>query len=91
MQDHFSPFHGLAQAVFASDIDERAIGTARSALYTSSIIADVSPERIQQYFTKEDDRYRIRKSIRDQVLFAPHNVLRDPRFSKLDLIPVAIC
>ncbi|HVL75423.1 MAG TPA: CheR family methyltransferase, partial [Noviherbaspirillum sp.] len=72
--------------IFASDIDERAISTARSALYPSSIIADVSPERLQQYFTKEDDRYRIRKSIRDQVLFAPHNVLRDPPFSKLDLI-----
>ena len=72
--------------VFASDIDDRAIGTARGGLYPGSIIADVSPERLQQYFTKEEDRYRIRKSIRDQVLFAPHNVLRDPPFSKLDLI-----
>ncbi|OWW22954.1 chemotaxis protein [Noviherbaspirillum denitrificans] len=72
--------------VFASDIDERAISTARSALYPGSIIADVSPERLQQYFSKEEDRYRIRKSIRDLVLFAPHNVLRDPPFSKLDLI-----
>ncbi|RJF95116.1 CheR family methyltransferase [Noviherbaspirillum saxi] len=72
--------------VFASDIDERAIGTARAALYPGSIMADVPPERLQQYFTKEEERYRIRKTIRDRVLFAPHNILRDPPFSKLDLI-----
>lgn len=72
--------------VFASDIDERAIHTARTALYPASIIADISPERLRQYFSKEDDNYRIRKSIRDCVLFAPHNILRDPPFSRLDLI-----
>lgn len=72
--------------IFASDIDEQAIATARAAVYPSSIITDVAPERLQQHFTREEDRYRIRKSIRDRVLFAPHNILRDPPFSKLDII-----
>jgi two-component system CheB/CheR fusion protein len=72
--------------IFASDIDERAIATARAATYPSSIITDVAPERLQQHFNKEDDRYRVRKSVRDRVLFAPHNILRDPPFSRLDIV-----
>ncbi|MBD8530329.1 PAS domain S-box protein [Massilia sp. CFBP 13647] len=72
--------------VFASDIDERAITTARAGNYPASIITDVTPSRLRQYFTKEDDRYRIRKTLRDRVLFAAHNLLRDPPFSRLDLI-----
>ena len=47
---------------------------------------DVSPERLQHFFVKENDRYRIKKELREMVLFAPHNVLRDPPFSRLDLI-----
>jgi two-component system CheB/CheR fusion protein len=72
--------------VFASDIDEQAISTARSGDYPASIITDVVPVRLRQYFTKHDDRYRIRKSVRDRVLFAAHNVLRDPPFSRLDMV-----
>jgi two-component system, chemotaxis family, CheB/CheR fusion protein len=72
--------------VFASDIDDSAIATARAGVYPGAIVTDVSPTRLRQFFTKEDDRYRIRKSVRDQVLFASHNLLRDPPFSKLDLI-----
>jgi two-component system CheB/CheR fusion protein len=72
--------------VFASDIDERAIGSARSGIYPASIMMDVSSARLRQFFSKEDDRYRIRKTIRDRILFASHNLLRDPPFSKLDMI-----
>ena len=72
--------------VFASDIDEHAIDTARAGIFPGSIITDVAPGRLRQYFTKEDDRYRIRKSVRDRVLFASHNLLRDPPFSRLDLV-----
>ena len=72
--------------VFATDIDERAIAVGRAAIYPESIIADVPPERLRQFFSREHGQYRIRKSLREQVLFAVHNILRDPPFSKLDLV-----
>ncbi|MEW6020764.1 MAG: CheR family methyltransferase [Pseudomonadota bacterium] len=72
--------------VFASDIDDSAIDSARSGNYPASIITDVAPTRLRQYFNKEDDRYRIRKTLRDRILFASHNLLRDPPFSRLDMI-----
>jgi two-component system CheB/CheR fusion protein len=72
--------------VFASDIDDRAIDVARAGNYPAAIITDVAPSRLRQYFNKEDNRYRIRKSLRDRILFASHNLLRDPPFSRLDLI-----
>jgi len=78
--------HPPAFQVFGSDIDDHAIDTARAGSYPSSIITDVTPTRLRQYFNKEDDRYRTRKSLRDRILFASHNLLRDPPFSRLDLI-----
>lgn len=72
--------------VFASDIDEQALSVARIGSYPSSILTDVAPVRLRQYFAPEGDRYRIRKSIRDRILFACHNVLRDPPFSRLDMV-----
>jgi len=72
--------------VFASDIDEQAIAIARTGNYPASIITDVVPVRLRQYFTKQGDRYCIRKTVRDRILFAAHNVLRDPPFSRLDLV-----
>lgn len=78
--------HPPAFQVFASDIDDGAIDAARSGNYPASIITDVAPTRLRQYFSKEDDRYRIRKTLRDRILFASHNLLRDPPFSRLDMI-----
>lgn len=72
--------------VFASDIDEKAITIARNGYYDDTIVADVSPERLDRFFVKEEDHYRVKKSLRENVLFAQHNLLRDPPFSKLDLI-----
>jgi PAS domain S-box-containing protein len=73
--------------VFASDVDDDAIAGAREGRFTEAIVSDVSPERLRQFFVKEeDDGYWIRKAIREMVLFAPHNILRDPPFSRLDLI-----
>lgn len=72
--------------IFATDIDEEAIATAREGLYPENIVADVSPERLQRFFNEEQGRYRIKKEIRDMVLFALHNLLRDPPFSRLDLV-----
>lgn len=72
--------------IFATDIDEAAIATAREGRYTLNDAADVSPERLRQFFTREGDDYRIRHEIREMILFAHHNVLKDPPFSRLDLI-----
>lgn len=72
--------------VFASDIDDRAISTGRTGRYSEAIITDVSPARLRQYFVKEDANYRVRKDIRERVLFAKHSLLADPPFSQIDLI-----
>ncbi|HEY8606765.1 MAG TPA: chemotaxis protein CheB [Noviherbaspirillum sp.] len=72
--------------VFASDIDERAVNIARRAVYPASIITDVSPTRLRQYFDREGEHYAVKRSVREKVLFAIHNILRDPPFSRLQLI-----
>ena len=74
--------------VFATDIDSQAIATARAGLYPASIAADLSRERMARFFIAEPDgsAYRIHKGIRDMVVFSEHNVIKDPPFSKLDLI-----
>ena len=72
--------------IFATDIDEQAIADARDGLYPSMIEADVSPERLREFFVKDHGRYRVRKEIREKVLFAAHNVLKDAPFSRCDLI-----
>jgi len=72
--------------IFATDIDERAIAEARECRYPQSITLDVTPERLKRFFIREGEFFRIRKELRELVLFAPHNLLRDPPFSKLDLI-----
>ena len=72
--------------LFGSGIDERAIGVARAGIYPPSIADDIGQLRLSQHFSKEDGRYRIKKPLRDTILFANQNVLRDPPFSKLDMI-----
>jgi two-component system CheB/CheR fusion protein len=75
-----------AYQVFASDIDKQSIAVARAGIYPTSIVTDVPPARLRQYFAREDGRYHIRKTVRDRVLFAEHNLLRDPPFSRIDLV-----
>ena len=72
--------------LFATDIDEDAIAIARDGLYTINDAADVSPERLRRFFTKEGEEYRVRREIRESILFASHNILKDPPFSRIDLI-----
>lgn len=72
--------------VFATDIDERAIAFGRNALFPQSIKTDVSPERLKQFFTREQEQFRVVKQVREKILFAQHNVLRDPPFSRLHLV-----
>ncbi|CAH2798991.1 MAG: Multidomain signal transduction protein including CheB-like methylesterase, CheR-like methyltransferase and BaeS-like histidine kinase [uncultured Paraburkholderia sp.] len=78
--------HRPRVTVFATDIDERAIAIARAASYPAAIVNDVSPERLRRYFVAESSRFRVVKSLRDTIIFAAHNLLRDPPFSRVDLI-----
>jgi two-component system CheB/CheR fusion protein len=75
-----------AVQVFATDLDEQAIQTARNAFYPSAIAADVSPERLRRFFTKERHGWRVRRELREAVLFAPHDLLVDSPFSRLDMV-----
>jgi two-component system, chemotaxis family, CheB/CheR fusion protein len=75
--------------VFATDIDSRAIECARAGIYPAGIAADVSPERLARFFSQEppDGRsYRIQKRVRDTMIFSEQDIIKDPPFSKLDLI-----
>ena len=72
--------------IFATDIDVQAIEQAGKGVFAESIIEDVSPERLARFFIKRNDQYAISKSIRRMIIFAPHNMLSDPPFGKLDLI-----
>lgn len=72
--------------VFGSDLDEYAIEVARAGAYPSSIVDAVPAQQLQRYFTLEAGQYKVRRTLREQVLFTPHNLLQEPLFSRLDLI-----
>lgn len=72
--------------VFGTDVSEASVEHARSGIYSESITADVSAERIRRFFMRTDGSFRINKKIRDQCVFARQDITRDPPFSKLDLI-----
>ena len=72
--------------IFGTDMDAQAIDIARTGVYPDGIAVDVSPERLARFFTQEDGHYRLKKEIRELVVFAPQNVTKDPPFTKLDLI-----
>lgn len=72
--------------IFASDIDKEAVEFARGGTYTESILPDVSPEQLSRYFIRKENGYQLKKEIREMVVFAHHNVIKDPPFSKMDMI-----
>lgn len=76
----------LSVQIFGTDIDKEAIETARAGLFAESISADVNPDRLKKFFTKEKNHYQIKKTIREMIIFAPQNVIKDPPFTKLDLL-----
>ena len=76
----------LKVQVFASDLDANAIHLARQGMYPETISTDISAERLSRYFQGETNGYRIKRDIRDQIIFAEHNLIKDPPFSKLDMI-----
>ncbi len=71
---------------FGTDVSELSVVKARNGVYPENIQADVSPQRLRRFFTKVEGGYRVSKTIRDMCIFAQHNVLNDPPFSRMDLI-----
>jgi two-component system CheB/CheR fusion protein len=72
--------------MFATDLSAAAVTRARAGMFPATIEHEVTPERLRRFFVMVDGRYQISKAVRDQCVFAPHDLTRDPPFSKLDLI-----
>ena len=72
--------------IFGTDVSQRVVEKARSAIFGEAIESEVSPDRLRSFFTKIDRGYQINKPIRDMCVFARQDVTRDPPFSKMDLI-----
>jgi two-component system CheB/CheR fusion protein len=86
-KEYMEEKHVLRQMqIFGTDIDPKAIEKARAGEYLQNIVVDVSAGRLKRFFIKEGDRYRIKREIREQVVFAEQNILRDPPFTDLDLL-----
>ncbi|HLP18213.1 MAG TPA: CheR family methyltransferase, partial [Bacteroidota bacterium] len=80
------PNKTLSLLIFGTDLDHTAIDKARKAAYPSNISADVSPKRLNRFFIKVEHQYRLSTEIREMLVFAPQNVIKDPPFTKLDII-----
>jgi two-component system CheB/CheR fusion protein len=78
--------HSPSIQIFATDLDQNAISFARDGKYPQTIAADLSEERLKRFFIKKNDGYQVKRVIREMILFATHDLLRDPPFSHLDLI-----
>ncbi len=76
----------LTLQIFATDLDPDAIELARTGAYLPNIISDVSPGRISRFFVSDPQGYHLHASIREMVVFAPQNVIRDPPFTRLDIL-----
>ena len=72
--------------IFATDIDDLAVTVARAGLYSDTIEADTTVARLEQHFVKEGQRYRVAKHIREMCVFSTHDLVKDPPFSKLDMV-----
>jgi two-component system CheB/CheR fusion protein len=77
---------GISLQIFATDLDKDAIEKARAGVFSENIAGDISPERLSRFFTLEAGGYRISNSIREMVVFAPQNIIKDPPFTKLDIL-----
>lgn len=80
------PHGGFSLQIFATDLDNEAIETARKGLFPLSIAVDVSQKRLNRFFVSSDDGYRINAEIREMVVFAKHNIILHPPFTKVDIL-----
>ena len=84
--EKFKIHKGLKLQIFATDIDSDAIDIARKGVYAANIVTDVSSERLTHFFSKEGGSFRVNTVIREMIVFATHNVIKDPPFTKLDIV-----
>ncbi len=84
--EEIKPEMNFTLQIFATDLDKDGIDKARQGVYPASIAADVSPARLRRFFVKEGGSYRVGKEIREMVTFATQNIVKDPPFTKLDLL-----
>jgi len=80
------PKENFALQIFATDLDRDAIDKARQGFFPANITADVPAEHLERFFIKEEKGYRVRKEIREMIIFAPQNLVMDPPFTKLDIL-----
>ncbi|MDO8636638.1 MAG: chemotaxis protein CheB, partial [Dehalococcoidia bacterium] len=76
----------LQMQVFGTDIDQDAINTARTGIYPQNIISDITSERLSQFFISKENTYQVKKDVREAIIFSYQNALKDPPFSKIDLL-----
>ncbi len=87
MREHIDSVRNVPRVqVFATDIDDRALSVARAARYPEALLDSVSAERRQRFFIADGGSYVVAKEIRDMCIFSPHSILRDPPFSRIDLV-----
>lgn len=87
VQEHISTLKQKYNVqIFATDIDKEAVDMARTGLYPGSITVDVSPERLDRFFTKKASAYKIKEEIRQMIVFAVQDIIKDPPFTKLQMI-----
>ncbi|CAN7216472.1 PAS domain-containing protein [Pseudoduganella sp. LjRoot289] len=84
--EHISPKNKYSLQIFATDLDPGAIDRARNGVFAHSVEADVSPERLQRFFVADEQGYRVRKELRNMIIFAQQNIISDPPFTKLDVL-----
>ena len=84
--DTLAPTRNITLQIFATDLDTDAIDKARKGIFSDYIVGDVSLDRLRKYFIQEEEGYRISTSVREMVVFAPHNVTKDPPFTRLNFL-----
>jgi len=77
---------GFSLQIFATDLDNDAIEIARKGLFPANIIADVTPARLTRFFNKTEEGYRVNTEIREMIVFAQHNIIMHPPFTKIDIL-----
>lgn len=84
--DQLKPSQDFSMQIFATDLDQEAINKAREGTFSVNIAEDMSAERLNKYFVKVDRGYQVVKAIRDIVIFAQQNMIKDPPFTKIDIL-----
>ena len=87
VREHLDQFQGVPRVqIFATDIDDHSLAVARAGRYTEALLENISPERRRRFFRSENAHFMLTKEVRDLCIFSPHSVIRDPPFSRMDMI-----